>query len=81
MQNYLISCYEREKKKEEAKRKKASVKEKKGLDPIDLLKSFLYGVCVILTAIAVLAVNDYHKMQGFTQAAERAVFMADTLQG
>ncbi len=81
MQNYLISCYEREKKKEAAKRKKASVKEKKGFDPIDLLKSFLYGVCVILTAIAVLAVNDYHKMQGFTQAAERTVFMADTLRG
>ncbi len=86
MQNYLLSCYER-KKKEDAGREKeeySGIKKAELLSlpklssPIgDMIKKFFYGGCIILLALAVTTINDYNKMHGFVEAAERAVVLTE----
>lgn len=81
MQNYLLSCYEKQNKEqqEEKKRKKSGRKRKNGRysQAKDTAKKVFYGGCIIILAIAVTAINDYNKMHGFVEAAGRAVVFAE----
>ena len=75
MQNYLLSCYE-QKNKEQGSGKKTRKSGRKGGQPSSIkstAKSFFYGGCVILLAIAVTTINDYNKMHGFVESAGRAI--------
>ena len=71
MQNYLINCFERKKRKTDAvKRPPSSFG--------DTIKRLFYGAGVLLLTLAVTAINDYDKMHGFVETAGRAVIMAET---
>ncbi|MCM1136444.1 MAG: hypothetical protein NC400_12820 [Clostridium sp.] len=41
-------------------------------------KKIFYGGGIIILAIAITAINDYNKMQGFVETAEKAVVFAET---
>ena len=71
MQNYLIACFER-------KRRKDDTMEKSTFSLGDAIKRLFYGMGVFLLTLAVTSINDYDKMYGFVEAANRAVIMAET---
>ncbi len=71
MQNYLLACFER-------KRRKPVSAEKTSFSSVgELLRKFFYGACIIILAIAVTAINDYDKLYGFAAAADRAAAMTE----
>lgn len=43
----------------------------------DMIKRLIYGSCVIILALAVSAINDYHKMYGFVEMTGRAAALAE----
>lgn len=44
----------------------------------DTIRKIFYGGCIIILAAAVTAVNDYGKINGFVEAADRVMAMAET---
>lgn len=70
MQNYLIACFER-------KKRKAGVMESPAFSLGDAIKRLFYGVGIFILTLAVTTINDYDKMYGFVEAAGRAVIMAE----
>ena len=79
MQNYLLSCYERKTASSILHRQplgsmKASVRKEARAGSIgNMIRRLFYGGCIILIAMAVNAINDYHKMYGFMEATDRAI--------
>lgn len=71
MQNYLIACFER-------KRRRGDAIKKSPFSFGDAIKRLFYGAGILLLTIAVTAINDYDKMYGFVEAAGQAVIMAQT---
>lgn len=66
MQNYLLYCYGR--------RMKAPVRKEMKAGRIgNTIRRFFYGGCIIVLAVAVTTINDYYKMHGFVEAADRAI--------
>lgn len=87
MQNYLISCYQRENEKEQAKfasdrGSSGAQLRAAGVGKVStigsVLKKILYSVCIMILTIAVITINDYDKMYGFMETAHRAVAMMET---
>lgn len=86
MQNYLLFCYQRKEKERDGRgegRQNIS-----GDMPVlmprrwtvlvgDTIKKIFYGGCIIILAAAVTAVNDYGKMNGFVEAADRVMIMSE----
>ncbi len=70
MQNYLVSRFEREK-------RKSDTIEKTSFSIGEAIRKFFYGACIILLTIAVTAINDYSKMYGFVEIIDKAVTMAE----
>ena len=56
----------------------ASVIEESTFSLGDAIKRLFYGMGVFLLTLAVTSINDYDKMYGFVEAANRAVIMAET---
>lgn len=70
MQNYLLYCYGR--------RVKAPVrKEMKAGGIGNTIRKFFYGGCIIVLALAVTSINDYHKMYGFVETADWAIALME----
>ncbi|MDE6202538.1 MAG: hypothetical protein K2G19_03575 [Lachnospiraceae bacterium] len=86
MQNYLLFCYQR-KEKESSVRGMSRQSASGDMPPLlpkrwtvlvgDTIRKIFYGGCIIILAAAVTAVNDYGKMNGFVEAADRAMAMAE----
>lgn len=70
MQNYLIACFER-------KKRKAAVMESPVFSLGDAIKRLFYGVGILLLILAVTTINDYDKMYGFVETAGRVAAMAE----
>lgn len=70
MQNYMLACFERK------KRKPAPI-ENPSFSISNAIRKLFYGACVIILATAVTTINDYDKMYGFVEAADRAVTMTE----
>lgn len=70
MQNYLIACFER-------KKRKTAVIESPAFSLGDAIKRLFYGVGILLLTLAVTTINDYDKMYGFVETADRVVTMAE----
>lgn len=70
MQNYMLACFER-------KKKQAAPVEKTAFSISEAIRKLFYGACIIILTIAVTTINDYDKMHGFVEAADRAVAMTD----
>ena len=66
MQNYLLACYERKKRRPAAG---AAGANRLG----NTIRKFFYGGCIIVLALSVTAINDYDKMYGFVKTADRAI--------
>ena len=86
MQNYLISCYQRENDKEQgefvsARASSGAQLHAAGVGKLstigNVLKKILYSVCVMILTIAVISINDYDKMYGFVETAQRAAVMIE----
>lgn len=87
MQNYLLSCYERRSRRRIGREEEKSgyLKEASALTPKklnfsigDTIKKIFYGGCIILLALAVTTINEYSKMQGFVEAADRVIALGET---
>lgn len=66
MQNYLLSCYGR--------KIKTPVRREMRTGGIkSTIRNFFYGGCIIVLALAVTSINDYYKMCGFVETADRAI--------
>lgn len=70
MQNYLVARFERTK-------RRSAPEEKTSFSIGEAIRRFFYGACIILLAIAVTAINDYHKMCGFVEIIEQTALMAE----
>lgn len=84
MQNYLLSCYNRETGEDVSAKEKEELKsiwkgrEKSFLFSVgDLFKKLLCIFAMILLAIAVTTIDEYEEMYGFVEAAERAVLASN----
>ena len=87
MQNYLVSCYEKESRKQREKHEEQRVC-RRGQQDLpghlnrrfagEILKKFFYGIGILVLATAVTAINDYEKMYGFMETADCAVSFAET---
>ncbi|MBQ8597650.1 MAG: hypothetical protein IJ409_07680 [Lachnospiraceae bacterium] len=84
MQNYLLSCYNREggedvsAKEKEALKSVWTVSENKLLFSVgELLKKLLCIFAVLILATAVTTIDEYREMYGFVEAAERAVWVSN----
>ena len=87
MQNYLLLCYQR---KEKGRSVRETVRQDASGDMHllmpkrwtvlvgDTIRKIFYGGCIIILAAAVTAVNDYGKINGFVEAADRVMAMAET---
>jgi len=79
MQNYLLSCYGRKTTDKTLRGLpacsiKAPVKRKVRAGGIgNTIRRLFYGGCIVVLAVAVTTINDYHKMYGFVEAADRAI--------
>lgn len=71
MQNYLLSCYGRSMKAPVRKEMKTG-----GIG--NTIRRFFYGGCIIVLALAVTSINDYHKMHGFVETADRAIALLES---
>lgn len=84
MQNYLLSCYERKTTENTLRRQslypmKTPVKKEGKTGGIgDTIRRFFYGGCIIILAVAITAINDYHKMHGFMETADRAIAFTES---
>lgn len=87
MQNYLIFCYEKNRKHEGGKEDKEKTTEKlihlhkrhSFFSIGDIIKRLIYGGCIILLAVAVSAISDYNKMYGFVEMTGRAVALVENV--
>ncbi len=72
MQNYLIACYG-------GKRREAGAPAGKRppFSFAEMVKKLLYGECMVILALAVTTINDYHKMYDFVETAHRAVALTE----
>ncbi len=71
MQNYLLACFERK------KRKPVPI-EKTSFSIGDAIRKLFYGAGIILLTVAVSTINDYDKMQGFVVTTDKAITMIKT---
>lgn len=80
MQSYLLSCYEKRNKEQESAGTQKNRGQRYGLPYSikDTAKRIFYGGCIIILAIAVTTINDYNKMNGFVEAAGKAITFAET---
>ena len=74
MQNYLLVCFER-------KKRKHLPAEKASFSIGDTIRRLLYGVFIIILITAVTTINDYDKMLGFVETTGKAVAMTTTKTG
>ena len=87
MQGYLLACYER-KNKERTRRLQGRgnryrelvrpERRKAVFSLAETIKKLLYGECIVILALAVTAINDYNKMNGFVEAADRVITLTET---
>ena len=87
MQNYLLSCYNRETAEDVSLEEKEKLKDiwmkgqRKGRCFIgSFFQKLLCALAVFLLGIAITTIDEYHEMYGFVEAAERAVWVSN-LQG
>lgn len=80
MQNYLLSCYNRELSEDVSAEEKEELKsiwempEKKTVVSAGTFWKKIFGIfMLLLLAMAVTTIDEYGKMYGFVEAAERAV--------
>lgn len=84
MQNYLLSCYNRESSEDVTVKEKEELKsiwmmpEKKSLFSVgELFKKLLCILAMLILATAVTTIDEYPEMYGFVEAAERAVLVSN----
>lgn len=92
MQGYLLFCSEGKNRqpqpeadKQQQKRadKLGVVQKGKSISFFDgrffgeLLQRIFYGICIVLMAAALTAINDHEKMNGFVELAEKAIMLQE----
>ena len=84
MQNYLLSCYNREGIEDVSDKEKEELRgiwksRKRGISfPVKgLFQKLLCIIVVLLLAIAVTTIDEFREMHGFVEAAARAVLATD----
>lgn len=86
MQGYLLACYERKNKSKTRRlsgkgnryREFVQPERRKAVFSIsETIKKLLYGECIVILALAVTTINDYNKMNGFVEAANRVITLTE----
>ncbi len=84
MQNYLLSCYNREtaedvsaEEKEELKDIWISGQRKDRAFGRKFIQKFLCVLVILFLGIAITTIDEYHEMYGFVEAAKRAVLVSN----
>ena len=79
MQNYLISCYERENQTEEKERVNTKITDTCVLPRNNksfigcFVQKYLFTIMLLIAALSVVVINQYQQMQDFVMTAARAV--------